>query len=102
LLDKALRLATAGLCFRKIGTAPRETPMPAKKDVPRLQPTGPEDLRDYARRLRAVAASITALAKMLEESDLEKADVEGHKSVELAFDALNKFVANCEKKIREF
>jgi hypothetical protein len=76
--------------------------MPAKKDVPRLQPTGPEDLRDYARRLRAVAASITALAKMLEESDLEKADVEGHKSVELAFDALNKFVANCEKKIREF
>jgi hypothetical protein len=76
--------------------------MPGKKAVPRLQPTGPDDLREIARRLRAVAARLTALAGMLEEQQLESADVEGHRSVDLAFDALNKFVANCEKKIREF
>lgn len=76
--------------------------MPAKKDVPRLKATTPEELRNTAKRLRKAASAITGLASSMELKGLDSADVEGHKSVDLAFDALKKYVANCEKKIGGF
>lgn len=67
----------------------------------RLRATKPADLKKIAGKIRGYAEEIESYAEALASSKDKTADIEGFKMLDRAFSNLNKFSANCKKKIEK-
>ena len=76
--------------------------MAKKTAIKRLQPTTPEELKQLAKRFRKYAAKFDGLAAALDLTEEKVAHVEGYAMLDRGLVEVEKFIANCQKKIREY
>lgn len=76
--------------------------MAGKAGIQRGYDQSPEELREIAKRLRAVASALNGVALAMEKQDVAVVRVEGRAMVERAFNSLSKFVGYCQRGIQEF